>query len=513
MQNVSATFAPNSDARWSDLRVSFSLVDTTAAGNASASATGSENVSQLSQTYDGIESIIAPWATLEYGGWPLDGSRVCLPPDLTGVQTGFWSVLSDDNGVFSTPPALTFDFSGDHSSIGFMLLFDNQSVQYPKSFDISAFGAGDTFIGSTSANCSSGMHTVQFPVSNYRKLVFSFTATRGPYQRVKLAEVIFGIVQNFDRASTTEGSILYDISPTAINLPASELVIKIDNSDRKYNMSNPNGLYSYLQQSQPLDVWLGVGDSRNAIEYVKMGRFFYSSSEAEDDALTAQITAYDPFYQLDKSPCRIGTTGTWTVSAAVAAVIADSDLNIATSIPVAISSRSIRKCIPSDATHREALRLIVQAATCTCYFNRDGVLVFSEIAAGSAVDTLDSNHMSKPAKISIAERVNTVKLTVRDVYAGTESIYTATNIMSGETTQVISVENALVSDGAGVAAWLLSMAQKRLRYVLSERGNPARELGDTVKVYDAYGENKDVIIIQEEFHYNGALSARTRGWG
>ena len=511
MQNVSAAFSPYADARWSNLKVSFRLVDTTAAGNATTTATGADSVSQLAQTCDGTESMGAAWATLEYGGWPLDGTRVALPSSLLGVQTGFWSVVSDANGNFITPPMLTFSFTNDHSSIGFSVLFDDKSNQFPKTFTISAYNSGGSLIGNTAVNCTSVMQIVQLPVSYYKKLVLSFASTQAPFQRVKLSEVIFGIVQNFDKDSITTGSVLFELSPTADNLPSNELVIKIDNSDKKYNMSNPNGLFSYLQQSQPLDVQLGVGSSKDAVEYVKMGRFFFANSEADDDAMTAQIIAYDPFYQLDKSPCKIGVTGTWTVAAAVAAVIADSRLTLATSIPSSVGNQTIRKCIPSDATHREALRLIAQAGMSTCYFNRDNILTFVELASGVVVDTLDSNNMVKPATPRVLDRVNTVKLNVNDEYAGTKAVYTATNIAAGETVQMWNVNNPLVSDGAGVATWLLAMSQKRLRYDLYERGNPARELCDTVKVYDPYGENKDVIIIKEEFQYNGALSALTKG--
>lgn len=508
MQNVSAAFSPYADARWSDMKVSFRLVDTTAAGNAVVSATGADSVSQLPQTCDGVENMGAAWATLEYGCWPLDGTRVGLPDSLADLQTGFWSAVSDASGNFTVSPTLTFNFTSDHSSVGFTVLFD----QLPKTFTISAYNSGGTLLDNISVDCKSNIQIVQFPVSNYRKLTVSFASTKAPYQRVKLTEVIFGIAQNFDRDCITAGWVLYEISPTADNLPSNELTIKIDNSDKKYNMSNPNGLFSYLQQSQPLDVLLGVGSSKDRIEYVKMGRFYYANSEADNDAMTAQITAYDPFYQLDKSPCKIGVTGTWTVAAAVAAVIADSGLGIFTSIPSLIGNRTIKKCVPSNATHREALRLIAQAGMSTCYFSRDNILTFVELTAGTIADTLDNNNMSKPATPKVVDRVNTIKLTVKDEYAGTESVYTASNIVSGETAQVWSVDNPLVNDGAGVAAWLLAMAQKRLRFEPNERGNPARELCDTVIIRDAYGENKNAVIIREELNYNGALSAQSRGW-
>mgnify|MGYP000944885622 CR=1 FL=1 len=516
MQTVSPSFAPYSDTRWADMRVVFRLVDTTAASNATATASGSNTVSQLTQTHDNIEGMSQKWATLENGGWFLDGTYQIMPDDVAGQHTGWWSdVLSGADSLFVSDPTLTFNFTADHDSIGFTVIFDDKANMYPAEFVISAYNSTNTLIDSQTVACTSARQVVDMPVTDYRKVVIQFTRTQLPYQHIRVAEVIFGIVQNFDRSNSTAGSVLYEVSPTANNLPSNELEITFDNTDRKYNMINPNGLYSYLQQSQPLDVEIGIGESKNALEYVNMGRFYFAKSRAEDSSTTAKITAYDRFYTLDKSICRIGTTGTWTVSAAVAAVISDSGLDVTTSIPAAIGNITINKCIPSEATHREALRLIAQAAMCTCYFNRDDELIFATLTEGTLVDTLDNNNLYDVAKISVTDRANTVELTVRDEYAETETLYTANNIAAGESVQTLSVDNPLVAaaNGSTVAGWLLTMANKRLIYELAERGNPARELGDTVKIYDAYGENRNAIITKEDFTFDGTLKASTKAWG
>jgi len=511
MQTTSATFAPYADARWADLQVQFRLVDNTAATDATPSATEAD-ISQLAQTHDGIESMSARYATLETGGWPLDGTMEIMPNDTSGLQMGFWSVISGSDGIFTIPPTLTFTFVENHSSIGFTVIFDDKADWYPKEFIISAYDVSDVLLGTQTVECTSARQIVEMPVENYRKVVLQFTKTRVAHQRVRVSEIIFGIVQYFDKSNIAGGSLLYELSPTADNLPSNELTITIDNSDRKYNMINPNGVYAYLQQSQPLDIELGVGVSKYGIEYVNMGCFYFTESRAEDNAMTAEITAHDRFYSLDRSICRIGTTGTWTVSEAVAAVIADSGLPITTAIPSDIGLRTVNKCIPADTMHREALRLIAQAAMCTCYFNRDDELVFAEIATGTPVDTLHNDNMSTVAKITVSERINTVELTVQDKYADTETVYTAANVGASETIQVWAVDNSLAYDGNSVAAWLLAMAQHRLVYEMHERGNPAREIMDTVTVYDAYGENRDAVITKEQYDFGDGLTAYTKGW-
>ena len=289
-------------------------------------------------------------------------------------------------------------------------------------------------------------------------------------------------------------------------MPSRELTLNIDNHDRRYNMSSPDSLYAYLQQSQPLDVAISIDG-----EYVNMGRFYYAKAEARDRSMSATITAYDRFYQLDKSICRIGTTGTWTVAQAVAAVIADSGLAIPTSIPSAIGTRTINKCIPSNASHREALRLIAQAGMSTCYFDRAGVLTFIALAVGTSVDTLTLDNMPDVPEPLVSDRINAVEIIALNEYSGLESIYSASDIETGETVQKWTVYNALAT-GNDVAAWLLAMAQHRLTYDIQERGNPARELADTITIKDVDGNDHDVAVIKEEYAFDGALSARSRGW-
>ena len=510
MQTTTASYNAYSDARWVDLRASFRLVDTGAYTDATAAASASETISQLTQTHDATESMGNKWATLETSGWPLDGTMQIMPDSVTGEQTGWWSGLSGEDGTFAAPPTLTFSFTSNHTSVGFTIIFDDKANIYPKEIVVAAYDSSDVLIDNLTLNCTSATQVVNLLVTNYQKIIITFNSTQEGYQRVRVSEVIFGIVQYFDKDNIKNSSLLYELSPMAEALPSRELTITFDNSDAKYNMLSPSSVYTYLQQGQEIDVEFGVGSSKTGLEYVNMGKFYFTKSEAQDASLTAKITAYDKFYQLEKSICRIGTTGTDTVTNLVAAVVADSGLSITTEIPSVTGALTINKCIPSTATHREAFRLIAQAAMTTCYFNREGVLVFKEITAGTSADTLDNDNMAAVAKVSITDRVNTVELTVNNEFAETENIYTASDVTAGETAQLLSVNNPLGNQDT--ADWLLVMAQRRVIYDLIERGNPARETTDTITIYDAYNVNGDAVIIKEDFIYKGGLTCSTRGW-
>jgi len=502
---------PYSPERWSDLRVSFELVDVDAAENATATATSEAVISKRSQTHNRVDGMDKRLASLEHNYFVLDGSYI-LPDEDDNGEIGWWSSeMSGEDRVFATPQVLEFNFMSDQSSIGFTVIFDDKADQYAADFIIRVYSTSgilmdeDIVMGNDRTRYVSNM-----PIDGYRKVKITFLKTPVPRRRVRIAEVIFGIGETFDETNATEMKLLNEASPWMEFLPSTELSVTVENQDRKYNMINPKGIYKYLQEGQAMDAAIGIGATKASIERVNMGRVYYTSSQAEDRSMTAKLLAYDLFYFMT-GICRMGATGTWTVSAAVAAVIADSGLPITANIPPAIGARVIGKCIPQDATHREAIRLIAQASRSVCFLNRDDELEFVDLTLGDVTDIMDNSNLREPAKVVVADRVNIVEITARNEYTNTEAIYTATNKEAGEVDKIKTVDNPLVIS-VDVAEWILAVLQKRINYSLSERGNPAREVGDTVKIYDAYGENRNAIITREEYQYSGYLKAHTEAW-
>jgi hypothetical protein len=511
---LSITKDPYSMERWSNARVEFDLTDIDAAEDATPIATSAAAISNISQTHDRVTEMSNKLATLEPDYFLLDGTFI-LPDESDNDEVGWWSSeMSDADGNFATDQVLQFDFTEDQSSVGFTVVFDDKADEYAKEFTIQVYDSSDTLLDEEDITENTlNTYISEMSVEDYRKVIITFTKTINSYRRIRVCEVSFGIVRIFTAENLQSVNVTGEIDPVAASLPSSELTFVIDNSDGVYNIINPDSVYSYLQEGQKIDVKIGIGEEENNIELIKMGRFYYTTSESSSNSLTADITANDLFYTLTDTTCGIGETGTWTVDEAVAAVILDSGLDITTNIPTAIGSRTINKCIPSDSSHLEALRLIAQAAMSTCYFNRDDELEFIEFEEGTVVDTLDEDNMYESPTVSDLGRINKVELTVNDEYADTEVVYTSTNMKSSESEKLESISNALVYDGQNVADWLLSIYQQRIEYEIEERGNPARELGDTVQIYDAYDENKNAVITKQEFIYGGTLEANIEARG
>ena len=583
MQTVSESYNPYPDERWSTARVIFELVDIDAAEDATPTATSEAEISKLEQTHDRDMEMTNKIGTLEHNQFLLDGSYV-FPTEENG-QVGWWSSeISNSNGILETPQVLEFTFTESQSSVGFMVIFDDKADEYASDFNIEIFDLSNALLSEDNV-VGNTKHTYisETPVDGYGKVRITFTKTSKPFRRVRVCEVVFGIIQTFDGSNTTDLKLLYELSPSMDSLPSNELSVTIENIDRKYNMINPQGIYKFLQQGQGLNVEIGVGPADN-IERVNMGRFYFTSSSAEDSSMTAQIVAHNQFYALDRGLYRKGINNVGTVLGIVTDIIEDSGINLAIDIPSEIGNRVVGRNTPI-VSHREALRMVAQASMSSCYIDRSGTLVFEELAESTPTDTLDNGNLYTPAKVEVKEYINTIETTAYNAYVDTwdgkteiyqgsvvingtkdvwittngaqvtdiaitngtlnnaehymyasklnitatgdadvemtgyhielrETVYKAQNL-EGKPESIKQVNNPLIrKENAQVFAdWCLLAAQKRLTYKLQERGNPARETTDTVKIYDAYNENRNAIITKQEYHYDGTLKANTEAWG
>jgi len=513
MQPNPSSMNPYADIRRVNMRVTFELIDQHSAEEAVPSTNGQAFVSNLPQLVDRNEVIYGQFATLEQNFWRLDGSLGILPSNYSGRQFGWFSSgISRDDKTFSVNPTLTFSFSEDISSIGFTLVFDSTHNQWPTRYHVATYDANDAVITEADITNDSVQSIVYLLSPNYRKVVFTFSKTSEPHRRVRVCEVLFGIIQHFDKSNISNASLTYGADVKSASLPSRVLSFTFDNSDQKYNLINPQGIYAYLQEGQPIDAEVSI----NGSAWVNMGRYYFASSEAVDEALTATITASDKLLWLDSSTCRIGMSGTWTMSSAVAAVLADAQADdIEVSIPSSLSSVTVGKQIPSDASHREALRLLAQAACCACWIDRDGVLVFKKLELGTACDSMTKDNMKSMNGISVSERINTVELTVQDPYVqgSTATVYTATDCAQDESVHSVSITNPCAYSGQTVVDWLLACYQRRLKYKLQSRGNPLLEISDTVSVQSAYGDIGQCAITGIDLIYDGGLSATISGQG
>lgn len=497
MIETAAGYAPYAQVRRVSCWVTFRLVDTAAAGNATPSTSGAESISALAQLTDGVTEMSGPWATLEDDLWRLGEDIKLLPDDLTGLQLGWWSsAISAADKSFAANPTLTFALSATASSIGFMLYFDRAGGVWPAKVTATAY-SGETQVATKTVDNAGPVCRIDMPSTDYDNVEFAFLETAEPYRRVRVCEVVFGIVQDFDAHNLVTASWQEGASIGCESIPTRELTFVFDNRSRLYNFLNPDGLYSYLQDGQIIESGLVIDGVK-----VDMGKHYFRKAEARDGAMTAAITANDRIYWLDGQTYDAGTSGTWTLAAAVAAVT-----TLPTSIPADIGARTVNRCIPVGTTVREALRLLAQAARCSCWIDRAGTLVFSDLAVGASVDTLTRDRMTSVDGITVGEKIDRVELSVDDCFS--EFSNSTSTYASGTGSKVKTVANPCAYEGQAVADWLLACCNRRLNYAVPNRGNPAVEVGDSITIYNAYDAAGIAAVTAVKLSYDGGLTEET----
>lgn len=501
MVNTSATYAPYTDIRRVELVFDFGVIAPEAAATATATSSEQSTISQISQTIDDVEEMSGKYTSLEHNMWMLDGTMELYP----GSQVGWQSAdLSGDENTFDSNPWLDYTFPANQDSYGFTLIFDNtQPDNYPKQVITTTYDENGDQSGTLTTYPDGYLHEINLPSQNYRRVHFEFVGTNIPHRRVRVCQVRFGINYIYDATTISSVTVRQSVSPWCENLSSAEIDATVDNSDQLYNMINPEGLYLYLQDGQFMEWSLIIND-----ESVYMGRGYFTSAESEDGGLTASITFNDRLLVMDDMEYNGGADGTWTLSAAISAVLEASGTGITAVYDGTLGDTTIGKNIPQGTSIREAIRMSAQAAMCTCYMDRQNQLHFFTPSVSTTADdewTRDVQH--EDAQVKVGQLYNVVKLTVGNEYLEDheDAVYTASNIETDDFERVYEVSNPLVQNGNGVAQWILGWIQRRVSYEVTTRGNPALDLLDTVKIDDIYSVNGNAVLTQLDYSYDGGL--------
>ena len=503
MQLVSANYNPYADIIKADASVEFSLIATNASKVASSSGSTPTPYTSIAQTHNEIIRNSLKLASFEPDIWLLDGSFTLPSRNGGNGETGWFSeAMSDANGNINV--SLTYNFATSQNSAGFTLVFDTRSGEVASDFTVTTYH--DSSVISSIAINGNESTKVFFDLQSYgyNKVVVNFKKTSRPYRRVRLTEFIFGQTVKFDGSSIKDMRIVREVAQYGEKLPASMMRITIDNSDNSYNVLNPFGVYRFLQEGQGLTASLFING-----EAVEMGKFYFESATANDDALTATIVAYDLFWRLDKTVYNKGTTGTWTALQAIQAILADAGLSVTLDINATAGARTVQKCIPQNTTHREALRMVAQAARMSLYFNREGALVgVDRYAAWSRTNNavLSLDKMIGFGNGQDNGLINTVTTRQRDEYSGITSEYSANNVIPGEPIQTRLVQNPVAPKDTTMALYVLNESGYRNRYTLPVQGNPALDLLDTIDIQNAYGDTDHCRLLKIETTYDGAIT-------
>lgn len=404
-------------------------------------------------------------------------------------------------GAFASPPYVYITFPSEINTIGVTVFFAGQN--YPTQVKITAYASdAATHVALATYSNSGATLSASLAANGCKYIKIEFLSMSAANVAVNLADIIFGLLKVYTGENIQSATIVNQAAIAGTSFPSQQLTLVINNSEREYDVLNPSGLYKYLEEGQPITAECIIND-----ETVFLGTYYFQSASTKSSSMQTTIKAADKVQELDNAVYTGGTTGNSTLSAMVTSVLAGT--GIATEFETGLASKAVSKGIPKKTKKREALRLLAQAACCSCWFTRDNVLHFGTLdMAYPSHRTFSHNDIFDLGGFSVIEKVDAVSVEVKNDFAETDTTYTY-----GTGSNPVSISNPCVVSGNAVAEWIYDCYLRRRQYKTKNRGDPALEIGDTMMIYDPYNQDFYATITGITLTFDGGITITTEGVG
>jgi len=338
------------------------------------------------QVVDGITEVPYRWASLD-GSWVLEDSipwRLMPETEQEALlyQVGWWGEqLAGSDGSFAPPYpslAVTHVVRAAHT---LRLVGDSARGEYAVDFTIDLYGEGDVLLhreivtGNTQIEWSKELPE---PVQGVVKQTVTITRWSHPGRQAKVVEFFTSIQQTYEGEQLVSVRLLEERETSNGSLPvgnisANELTVRLVNDGRFDPDNEASPVHGLLLPNRRVRAWLGA-EVNGDIEWVPLGVFWSVEWGTESDVLEATVRALDRLEHLRKSIYRTSVVQQNVTAAVLAqAILLDAGLASADWV---IEDELNDVVFPwawfEPVSHREALRLLAEAAMAVVYCDRDG---------------------------------------------------------------------------------------------------------------------------------------------
>jgi len=486
-----------------DTIISFGLVDATAKPDSTFLATDKQpfvNLQQLKR--DELE--IKRFATLEKDYFRLDGTFELFPDNPGDYDFGLWSAsMSDENGEFETSVVLTIDFTEPHNSLGLTFTFHETTGDYCNSLNVKWYDASNDLLSNMNYVPDSVVYFADNEIENYRKIVITFYSTNRPYRYLKLSQVDFGQIKLFEERDLISANALEEIDPISSELRINTLDFTLYSENAEFSILNPEGIFSRLQQRQPLRVYEYLdGVKKN------MGTYYLDEWENEDE-YNINMKAIDLVGIIDGTNFQGGTYNNVAAGVIIQQIMqsASAEYELDSSLANKILSGIIPVC-----THREALQQVVFAIGGIVDCSRTHKIIIYPMP------TILSAHIGKDRKfighkLKLKPLVTGVEVIAHNYINGEDNpkifgVYNP-NLTPGDKVNIVTVEDAtLVSDSNA-----LEVAQRVYDYYQMRHQDEGEvllqneECGQFVTIYSLNEQKIQGIVEKLDIDLTGGFIA------
>lgn len=454
---------------------------------------------------------ISRYSTGEPNLTVLDGSCDIVPSSPPYGTTGFLSAEIFDD---SNHPVIRLELPSENKSSvpGVSICWSTVFGEYATDFSVSAY-LGTSKLKTVTVNGNKSVRSdVEAELSGFDAVEIEILKWCLPDRRVRVEQVKIGRYLVFDKTKILSYSHSSARDPISGQLSQESISFSLDNSDRTWDSVNPQGIYKYIYERQPVTVRYGM-DVDGKTEWVSGGMFFLSEWSVPANSIEASFQARDAFLYLSSTKYTGRKYGTLYEMCYDALELLEAD---EITFDISDELKNYSTDITSDEStyhNSDILQLAANAAGMALYQTRDGVIkinrVYGSDASNPVLDIPVLNNYSWP-EITFAQNMLNVVTTVGNAtYAYPENpsgkgvSQTLSNVML--TKDILTKSRNALTESYGVLS-------NRRKASLTYRASPTIDALDMVKIHHQFNYDAVLLATNVKYTFNGCFKGTVEGY-
>lgn len=454
---------------------------------------------------------ISRYSTGEPNLTVLDGSCSIVPSSPPYGTTGFLSAEIFDD---SSHPVIRLELPSENKSSipGVSICWSTAFNEYATDFSVSAY-LGAKKLKTVTVNGNKSIRSdVEVELSGFDAVELEVLKWCLPDRRVRVEQVKIGRYLVFDKTKILSYSHSSARDPISGQLSQESISFSLDNSDRTWDSVNPQGIYKYIYERQPVTVRYGM-DVDGKTEWVSGGMFFLSEWSVPANSIEASFQARDAFLYLSSTKYTGRKYGTLYEMCYDALELLEAD---EITFDISDELKNYSTDITSDEStyhNSDILQLAANAAGMALYQTRDGVIkinrVYGSDASNPVLDIPVLNNYSWP-EITFAQNMLNVVTTVGNAtYAYPENpsgkgvSQTLSNVML--TKDILAKSRNALTESYGVLS-------NRRKASLTYRASPTIDALDMVKIHHQFNYDAVLLATNVKYTFNGCFKGAVEGY-
>lgn len=454
---------------------------------------------------------ISRYSTGEPNLTVLDGSCSIVPSSPPYGTTGFLSAEIFDD---SSHPVIRLELPSENKSSipGVSICWSTAFNEYATDFSVSAY-LGAKKLKTVTVNGNKSIRSdVEVELSGFDAVELEVLKWCLPDRRVRVEQVKIGRYLVFDKTKILSYSHSSARDPISGQLSQESISFSLDNSDRAWDSVNPQGIYKYIYERQPVTVRYGM-DVDGKTEWVSGGMFFLSEWSVPANSIEASFQARDAFLYLSSTKYTGRKYGTLYEMCYDALELLEAD---EITFDISDELKDYSTDITSDEStyhNSDILQLAANAAGMALYQTRDGVIkinrVYGADTSNPVLDIPVLNNYSWP-EITFAQNMLNVVTTVGNAtYAYPENpsgkgvSQTLSNVML--TKGILAKSRNALTESYGVLS-------NRRKASLEYRASPTIDALDMVKIHHQFNYDAVLLATNVKYTFNGCFKGTIEGY-